>query len=782
MTMETDRSGLRIARVISVIALTLGVAAIATRLLDAPGLISLRRFVSPLSAAGLQAFMVLGSAVFLRSRWPHRPLARLLGVCAGLTVASLSALWLSRLPLGLDAGMERLLGAVPGIFPEAPGIGLTVMPALVFLLASLSLLASLLPAERWRPAPGVTCTLACCVTGIGLVAVLAQLYGASLLRPGFEEQVAAAAWIELRTTVVSLLLGSAMLGIAGETAWPARMLAGPSTRARLLRAFLPYITAIVLIEGFLDASRFTELPVNPTVLIALKVVLLAVATALVVAVVAGRMGGALDSAQAELRRRGERFRLLYEEAPLPYQSLDAEGRVLDVNSAWLRTLGYSFKEEVLGRWFGEFLPLEFRELFRQRFSIFKEEGEIHGLEFVVIRRDGTTVTVSYDGRVGRNPDGSFRQTHCVFADVTEQKEAALALRDSEQKYRQLVELAQEGIWAIDAGERTTFVNPRMAQILGYTAQEMLGRPLFSFMDESNVDLCKALLERRRGGVIERHDFDFLRKDGSAVCVSMETAPIVDEAGRYMGALAVVADITRRVQAERRVRDDASRLRDLSRRLLEAQETERRRVARELHDDLGQALLTLRLNLQAIGSAQDPSVAGRVQEGLEVVSDAIARVRDLSLALRPSLLDDLGLVPALRWQMDSLAQRFGLSASIVVEPSEIEVPSDVATTCFRVAQGAMLNTARHAAASHLWVEVRRRDRTLCLVVRDDGIGFDVDATIQRARRGESLGLLSMIERVDLAGGEMEIDSGPGRGTTVEARLPLSQGAERPAALQ
>jgi PAS domain S-box-containing protein len=126
-----------------------------------------------------------------------------------------------------------------------------------------------------------------------------------------------------------------------------------------------------------------------------------------------------------------------------------------------------------------------------------------------------------------------------------------ALRQSEKKYRQLVELAQEGMWAIDAEANTTFVNPRMAEMLGYSVRDMQGQHLFSFMDERGVEICERNLERRRQGIKEQHNFEFLRKDGTRVCTSLETCPITDEQGNYVGALALVADITQRRQAEER---------------------------------------------------------------------------------------------------------------------------------------------------------------------------------------------------------------------------------------
>ena len=151
----------------------------------------------------------------------------------------------------------------------------------------------------------------------------------------------------------------------------------------------------------------------------------------------------------------------------------------------------------------------------------------------------------------------------VNVDISERKIAEESLKQSEKKYRQLVELAQEGIWMIDAELKTTFVNPRMAEMLGYTVEEMMGKNLFSFMDEQGIAICKNNIERRKKGIKEQHDFEFIRKDGTRIYTSLETNPITDQDGKYVGALAVVADITERKRAEEALRKVNRSLKALS---------------------------------------------------------------------------------------------------------------------------------------------------------------------------------------------------------------------------
>ena len=138
--------------------------------------------------------------------------------------------------------------------------------------------------------------------------------------------------------------------------------------------------------------------------------------------------------------------------------------------------------------------------------------------------------------------------------TTEHKQGKDKLRESEKKYRQLFETLQEGIWAIDKDVDTTFVNPRMAEMLGYTVKEMQGKHLFSFMDEHDVALAKQLLEKRQQGIMEQHEFELIRKDGKKIYALLETSPLLDENGDYTGALAGVLDITERKKAEEQIKN------------------------------------------------------------------------------------------------------------------------------------------------------------------------------------------------------------------------------------
>ena len=215
-----------------------------------------------------------------------------------------------------------------------------------------------------------------------------------------------------------------------------------------------------------------------------------------------------------------------------------------------------------------------------------------------------------------------------------------------------------------------------------------------------------------------------------------------------------------------------KLQNLSQRLVEVQESERRHIARELHDEIGQSLTLAEMNLQA---ALQCSAAGarerRLRESIQAVERVLEQVHDLSLNLRPSMLDDLGLEPALRWYTHRQAATSGLRAEFKSARLENRLDLVIETECFRVAQEALTNVTRHARARAVTVDLTRGNGHLHLRVKDDGVGFDVAALRNQAVQGASLGLLSMEERASLAGGGLEFHSAPGKGTEVHAWFPI-----------
>jgi signal transduction histidine kinase len=237
-----------------------------------------------------------------------------------------------------------------------------------------------------------------------------------------------------------------------------------------------------------------------------------------------------------------------------------------------------------------------------------------------------------------------------------------------------------------------------------------------------------------------------------------------------------SDISQHKLTELALREKTKQLHMLSGRILETQETERRRVAHELHDELGQSLTAIKINMQMGYRLHKQSSDALHAENLRIVEDALQQVRRLALALRPSMLDDLGLLPALRWMAEQNATRSGFTVEFDTDMDGTRLAPGIETACFRIVQEALTNIARHAQALCVDIAMRRTGDALMLSVHDDGRGFDLAEMCGRAVNGGSIGVLVMRERAELIGGQLDIESTPGQGSTVRLFCPLRRRGE------
>jgi PAS domain S-box-containing protein len=277
---------------------------------------------------------------------------------------------------------------------------------------------------------------------------------------------------------------------------------------------------------------------------------------------------------------------------------------------------------------------------------------------------------------------------------------------------------------------------------------------------------------RTGIPLRNQELVIGRPDGTRVSVLASVVPLRDTDGFMLGAVSCLQDITDRKRAEKKLQATNEKLQLMSRRLVESQESERRHIARELHDEVGQTLTVAEMNLQAVLQSSSPApMTRRLQESLQAVEQVLEQVRDLSLSLRPSMLDDLGLEPALKWLTSRQAALTGIQADFQADKLEDRLDPVIETACFRVAQEALTNVVRHAHGRSVSLALRKRNGHLHLIVRDDGVGFDVPTVRHRVVQGASLGLLSMEERATLVDGVVKLKSAPGRGTEIHAWFPL-----------
>ena len=351
--------------------------------------------------------------------------------------------------------------------------------------------------------------------------------------------------------------------------------------------------------------------------------------------------------------------------------------------------------------------------------------------------------------------------------IAERERTEVALRESEERYRELFENAKDAIYVQDLEGTYLKINRAGEELSGYTREEIVGHNFLEFVAPDQVrfvrdSFCAKLA--RQGET--SYEVDVIAKDGRRVPVEVSSRAIYEN-GQLVGIQGMARDIT-----ERKLAQEALQM--FSRQLIEGQEDERRRIARELHDQIGQILTAVKMNLHSVKQFCQGSEAGaRVNENIEAVDEALRLVRDLSIDLRPPILDDLGLVTALRWYVDRYIQRTGVNVEVVSEltnPNE-RFSRDLETACFRIAQEALTNVARHANANDVTVLLKKDHTSLVLTVKDNGLGFDPKSLRKHSPRAATLGLISMQERAHAAGGAIEIESAPSRGTEIRFIIPL-----------
>lgn len=351
--------------------------------------------------------------------------------------------------------------------------------------------------------------------------------------------------------------------------------------------------------------------------------------------------------------------------------------------------------------------------------------------------------------------------------IAERKRAEIALRASEERYRELFENAKDAIYVHDLEGTYLSINRAAEKLSGYSREEIIGHNFKEFVAPEHVKYVRDGFWKKLAQQGETtYEVDVIARDGRRVPIEVSSRAIYEN-GVLVGVQGMARDIT-----ERKLAQDALQM--FSRQLIEAQEDERRRIARELHDQIGQILTAVKMNLHAVQQICQGSEAGSyVKDNIEAVDEALRLVRDLSVDLRPPILDDLGLTTALRWYVDRYARRTGLNVDILIDlPDENERFSrELETACFRITQEALTNVIRHAKATRVLVRLARDSEALLLTVKDDGVGFDVERLRKRAPRVATLGLISMQERAHAAGGVIGIYSAPSSGTEIRFSLPL-----------
>jgi PAS domain S-box-containing protein len=474
-----------------------------------------------------------------------------------------------------------------------------------------------------------------------------------------------------------------------------------------------------------------------------------------------------QSADSALRASEMRYRRLFETAQDGILILNAQtGQIDDVNPFLTRLLGYT-REQFLGNKLWEIGPFKDSKASKAAFEELQRAGYVRYEDLPLETSDGRAIHVEFVSAVYEVSGRKVIQ--CNIHDVTKRKH----LEAERAKLAAIVDSSDDAIIGNDLNDIIITWNAAAERLFGYRSAEVVGQPInFVIPPDLQPEELIILDRLRHDEPLDHFETVRVARDGRRIPISVTLSPIRDAAGAIIGASTIARDITDRKQAEAKRAEQDRELLVLSRRLVWAQETERRNIARELHDEIGQSLTVTELLLQALLALPgNQAMVSRLRESLQVVERVQEQVHDLSLNLRPSMLDDLGLEATLRWCANRQAALVGLQFEVRVDPLEHRLDPVIETECFRVAQEALNNVVKHAKAHTVIVELTRNDEQLHLSVRDDGIGFDVASVREQAVRGISLGLLSMEERSARAGGGLRYHAIPGQGTEVHAWFPL-----------
>lgn len=497
----------------------------------------------------------------------------------------------------------------------------------------------------------------------------------------------------------------------------------------------------------------------------------------------------------------EKYTELYDFALVGYFTLTADGIIRLTNLTGATMVGVD-RSVLIGRSFAMLLAqkqrAEFKTFLKQVFACeTRESGEFE----LADAKQGTRI-VNIEAR--RCPNGW--ECNIMLTDITERKKAKEQMRVSENRYRRLFEAAHDGVLIIDPGtNRIIDANPFMTRLLGYSRDQLIGKELFEIgllKDEAasrtmfrklkkshEVRYENLPLESKKGRHKEVEVVANLYQEDSHPVIQCNIRDItVRKLAEEMSHrnLKLEREIVRRKMVEedlraqrleqsvllKQSRAQQKQLRELSHQIVTVQEEERLRISRDLHDVIAQTLVSINVHLAVLdrGTAANPaSFKGQIAKTQRLVKKAVQIVHNFARQLRPTMLDDLGLIPTFQTYLEKFMTDTGIRASLKASAKIDEAETTVRTALFRIAQAALNNVATHSKANHVEVTIEALENSICLTIEDDGQGFQV-AKKTRSRKKNRLGLVGMRERAEMMGGSFQVESAPGGPTTVRVEIP------------
>ncbi len=482
-------------------------------------------------------------------------------------------------------------------------------------------------------------------------------------------------------------------------------------------------------------------------------------------------------AEAKLRETREhlaaseaRLRAFMDHSPVSMFIKDREGRYRHVNAQFLRNFGLT-ADKVLGRTTAEVFPREQAEAFSNHDARVRATRAPVMDEGQVLFIDGMHATLANKFPI-LDDTGEIAAIGGVVADITERKRMEQSLRENRRLLARAQEIAGLGYWERDLAAGVARGSRGLRRMLGIpdglppqTLEESL-----NMIHPDDRERVRAIIERSiEQGSSYEFETRLMTLGGAQRIMLMSGEAVKDDAGRITKLIGTCLDITEQRRREEALCDAADQLQALSRRLVEAEETERRRLAAELHDRVGQNLTALSINLDILASrmtAPDADTARRLRDSLALLDATSLCVEGVLDDLRPPMLDHWGLGPTIRWVVDEFSRRTEIPVRVQVLGTERRIDHQHEIAMLRIVQEALNNVAKHASARQVEITLGWEPDAVRVEVADDGVGFE--HTGFHAERG--LGIITMRERVQAANGRLNIDSAPGKGTRVRALIP------------
>ncbi|MCE5335054.1 MAG: PAS domain S-box protein [Desulfobacteraceae bacterium] len=494
-------------------------------------------------------------------------------------------------------------------------------------------------------------------------------------------------------------------------------------------------------------------------------------------------------AEAALQAAHQQIQDIIEFLPDATFVINEEKRVIFWNRAIEKMTGVA-KEDVLGKgeyayalpFYGEKRPILIdlvmsnQMMLDHRYDFIERKDKvIFGEVFVPQTYEGRGAYLWGTASALFDKDNNIVGAIQSIRDISDRKNAEKALRLSEEKFRAIFESAQECIYLKNSSLVFTLVNPAMLELFRMSASECIGKTddqIFG-AETGHLSTDKRVLE---GEVIHEESTGIIR--GEAHTFHNIKVPIRDQDGNIIGLCGIARDITQRKRAEKALIQSEQQLRFLSSRLLTIQEEERKKVAQELHDSIGQYLVAIKMNIESIlrlnQGVTDEVVTERLDRLLPIIQNALADVRRIYMGLRPTVLDDLGLAATVHW----ICREFQKSCPSIhiedhVEVDESVVSEDLKVVLFRIIQEALNNVAKHSGADLVNLLLIQRNSIVELMLRDNGQGFDPQGALGKKVHERGFGLTGMKERTELSGGTFLLESSTHQGTTIKASWSITQ---------